>query len=49
MDKARSYKSLLDFKDEVIFKLLVNKKKEENDFKQKLDSTASKEINEWAK
>ncbi len=39
----------MQFKDEVIFKLMLKKKEYEDKIKTELDQTVHVEINEWAK
>ena len=49
LEKAKALRSLLDFKDELIFRLMCQKKEIEVSVKEELDAAATEEINEWAK
>ena len=49
LEKAKALRALLDFKDELIFRLMIQKKEVEEHVKEELDQAATEEINEWAK
>lgn len=49
LEKIESYKTALKFKDEVIFKLLLDRKVIEEKVKNDADNEISEEVSEWAK
>lgn len=49
MERTKGYKQILEFKDEVVFKLLVQKKELETKIRDDMDKAANDEINEWAR
>ena len=49
LEKNESYKMALKFKDEVIFRLLLERKSNEERFRGEADKEISEEVAEWAK
>ena len=49
LEKIESYKMALKFKDEVIFRLLLERKANEEKFRGEADKEISEEVAEWAK
>ncbi|KAL4468003.1 hypothetical protein ABPG72_015873 [Tetrahymena utriculariae] len=49
LQKASAQQALIDFKNEVIWKILEERKEQEEEVKTKMEKAASEEINEWAK
>ena len=49
LEKIESYKMALKFKDEVIFRLLMERKANEEKFRGEADKEISEEVAEWAK
>ena len=49
LEKIESYKLALKFKDEVIFRLLLERKANEEKFRGEADKEISEEVAEWAK
>lgn len=49
LEKIESYKMALNFKDEVIFRLLLERKANEEKFRGEADKEISEEVAEWAK
>jgi hypothetical protein len=49
LERTKGYKQILEFKDEVVFKLLVQKKELETKLRDDMDKAANEEINEWAR
>jgi len=49
LEKIESYKLALQFKDEVIFRLLLERKANEEKFRGEADKEISEEVAEWAK